>query len=245
MFFSSFGLYFFLWSAFVIHKPEFHRLCYNFELRVNCLFCYSAKHRKKGKILYLLLHVLWKYKEIFTRNAEGSATWWISLWDLNGPIITAMEQINGALPDRASQCGLGTGVTRSMRTLWFCDSLFAKSLQPKSIAMKAAPFLNTSPVYHSESHLPMLYCCFSFTISPQCCLYHTQQWLGDNKLVFIAQWNKLYLPARNNKANWKFWTCIIELIDLFMSWFKTCDNILISININYLEFYVKVELKPI
>ena len=40
-------------------------------------------------------------------------------WDLNGPIITTLEQINGDLPARAlSTMGDGEGVTRCTETLW-------------------------------------------------------------------------------------------------------------------------------
>lgn len=48
-----------------------------------------------------------------------SATRWVSFWDLNGPIITALEQINGDLAASAPfTMGDGKGVTRCTKTLW-------------------------------------------------------------------------------------------------------------------------------
>lgn len=50
---------------------------------------------------------------------EDSATCWVSFWDLNGPIITALERINGDLPASAHfTMGDGKGVTRCTKTLW-------------------------------------------------------------------------------------------------------------------------------
>lgn len=77
-------------------------------------------------------HISWHSKEILTSDAKAlevvslgrlldsiSATCWVSFWDRNGPIITALEEINGDLPASAPfTMGDGKGVTRCTKTLW-------------------------------------------------------------------------------------------------------------------------------
>lgn len=146
--FSLWAYSFFLGFVSVIHKPEFHRLCYNFELWVDCLFCYCylPNTEKKSKILYLLLHILWKYKEMLKAVPHGGCRFEILLAQLSQPWNRSMATCQTELHD--------VDWGQAWQDLWG-PSDFVAAYLPKVFNQKVLPWKLLPFVYHSESHLLM------------------------------------------------------------------------------------------
>lgn len=113
----------------------------------------------------LFLHLQYLMEVLFLgRLLESiSAPCRVSFWDLNGTIITALEQINGDLPACAPYTmGDGKGLTRCTKTLWRrrqVQPLLQKSVFLQKVCLwqevvyKMAAFLfytqNTMAVLHA------------------------------------------------------------------------------------------------
>lgn len=185
-----------------------------------------------------------------------SAICWVSFWDLNGPIITALEQINGDLAASAPlTMGDGKGVTRCTKTLWRrwqVQPLRQKSvfLQKVWLWQEAVCKMAEFPFYMrhndcitcSKSCIPLLYgsMWMYFLLSARKSgLYNIKtQWQVVDKhgLFYFSAWKNektyCYTPCYKRRYNSFCWASIQWLLDHLLKIYLLQNSFTITLNIS-------------